>query len=196
MLSEYTTNLNVVIELTSDMLGTVPKNKELYKTYLESKKPESLKTEDESITVEEIEERGWTGFHKDEQGLFIYSYMIMGFLKHSGNTLKDVVGIKALKSKLNNYCFVNPRRIYFNQDAPDGVLERSLRVMTMQGPRVTLTRSDYIKAGKKLDFAITLLNHKELTVDLIALLLEYGELIGLGQWRNGSYGRFKVIKIA
>lgn len=185
----------LVIELTTEMLGTVTKDPEVYKTYIESKKPEINNAEDEYLTVEKIEEKGWTGFHRDEQGLFIYEYMIKGFLKAAGNVLKESLKIKALKSKIDDYVFIAPRRIYLGQDKPDGFLERPLRAMTMQGPRVTLARSDYIKEGKQIKFEITLLDHKELTWALIDRLLAHGELMGLGQWRNGGNGRFKIVEI-
>lgn len=182
------------IELTTRMLGTVTKDPEVYKTYIESKKPEEKNGEDEYLTVEKVEEKGWTGFHKDETGLFIYEYMIKGFLKNAGNVLKDAQKVKALKSKIDNFVFISPRRIGLSQDKPDGVVERPLRAMTARGPRVTLARSDYIKAGKVITFEITLLPHRELSWKLIESLFEYGELMGLGQFRNGGYGRFKVIK--
>lgn len=83
------------IRLTTEMLGTVAKDPEIYKAYIESKKPKDI-LENESETVTKTEEKGWTGFHSDENGLFIYEYMIKGFLKHAGNTMKDALGIKAL----------------------------------------------------------------------------------------------------
>jgi len=66
------------IELLTEMLGTVTKDPEVYKTYIESKKPEEI-TEEEYLTVEKVEQKGWTGFHKDGAGLFIYDYMIEDF---------------------------------------------------------------------------------------------------------------------
>ena len=184
--------LKMKIKLLEPMLGTVAKDPDVYRTYIESKKPET-ETEDEYLTVEKIEEKGWTGFHRDENGLFIYNYMVKGFIKNAGNVLRDEIKIKALRSKIDNYIFINPRRIYLGQRDPDGYIERPLRAMTMQGPRVTLARSDYIKAGKELEFTIVLLPHKELTEAVIMRLFEYGKLMGLGQFRNGGYGNFLVI---
>jgi hypothetical protein len=175
------------------MLGTVTKDPEVYKTYIESKKPETI-TEDEYLTVEKIEEKGWTGFHHDENGLFIYEYMVKGFLKAAGNVLKDILKIKALRSKIDDFVFIKPRRIYLGQKEADGVIERPLRCMTMQGPRVTLARSDYINDGKELEFEITLIPHKEIKEETLLTLLKHGELMGLGQFRNGGYGRFKVVE--
>ena len=119
--------------------------------------------------------------------------MIKGFLKNSGNVQKEIMKVKALRSKLDDVCFVFPRRISLGQATPDGMIERPLRAMTMQGPRVTLARSDYVSAGKVLDFEIGLMPHKEITWALIDSLLEYGQVMGLGQFRNGGYGRFEVV---
>lgn len=182
------------IELLTEMLGTVPKDPEIYKTYIESKKPNDV-DEDESLTVEKIESKGWTGFHLDEKELFIYSYMIKGFLKNAGNVLKDVVKIKALRSKINNYVFISPRKIYLGQSKPDSVVERPLRVMTAQGPRVSLARSDSINAGKEIEFTVSLIPHKEIKWSVLDELFEYGKLMGLGQFRSGDYGQFKIISV-
>ena len=178
----------VEIELLTEMLGTVTKDPEVYKTFIESKKPKDV-TEEEYLTVEKIEEKGWTGFHRDEEGIFIFNYMIKGFLKHSGNVLKDNLKIKNLRSKIDDYLFVSPRKIRINGEV-EGIIERPLRAMTMQGPRVTLARSDFLKIGTILDFEISLIENKEINWKVIELLLDYGKFMGLGQFRNGGYGQF------
>ena len=188
------TTLNVELTFETEMLGTAPKDPEVYRTYIESKKPEGI-NEEEYLTVEKVEEKGWSGFRSDENGLFIMEYMIMGFLKNVGNILKDTneIKIKNLRSKLSNYVFVSPRRIYLGKKEPDGVEERPLRAMTMQGPRVTLARSDYINEQTVIGFQIKIIENKEITPELIMKLLDYGEYCGLGQFRNGGYGRFRYV---
>lgn len=197
---------NYKIRTTTEMLGTVPKDPEVYKSYIETKKPEGV-NEDESATVDKVEEKGWTGFHSDEKGLFIYDYMIRGFLKNAGEVMQQTIEVtkekkgtfsreklKGIRGKLDKYCFIFPRKIYLGKDKPDGVVERPLRAMTMQGPRVSLARSDSVNEGIELGFTIKLLQNKEITWEIIEHLMSYGELCGLGQFRNGSYGRFEVIK--
>jgi len=191
----------VKFELIEPILGTVPKNPDIYKTYIASKKdskgelliPHEDMIEDETSTVpnpDDIEKNGWTGFHTDDKGCFLYNYAILGFLKEAGNILKEQLGIKNLKSKIDQYVFVEPRRIYL-KEKPDGWLERPLRGLTMQGPRVTLVRSDYISEGTKFTARIRVLKNKEIKEHVIQEILSYGEYRGLGQFRNGSYGRFK-----
>lgn len=69
--------------------------------------------------------------------------------------------------------------------------------MTMQGPRVTVVRSDYVDAGTKFTARLILLDNysakekkAEITADVLREILSYGRFRGLGQFRNGSYGRF------
>ena len=191
----------VKIRLLSEMLGTVPANKDIYTQYIESKKPGEI--EDVEVgTVKENDERGYTVFHQDEKGLFVYDYFIKGFFKNAGNVLKDELKIKNLKSKLTDLLFVMPRKIYFKKKKADGILERSLRAQTQMWPRVTLIKSDFIDSGTELEFELHLVAGRqgkdgsaELKVDLLEKLLEYGAYQGLGQFRNGGYGRFEVISI-
>lgn len=193
------------IRLLTEMLGTVPKDPEVYKSYIETKKPVNIE-EDESLTVEKIEEKGWTGFHADENGLFIYDYMIRGMLKNAGEVLQQGIEVskekkgvmskdkmRGIRGKIDKYVFISPRKIPLGKTEPDGFIERPLRALTMQGPRVTLARSDYIDAGVELEFEIELIKNKEITWDIIDMLLRYGKYCGLGQFRNGSYGRFEVM---
>ena len=68
--------------------------------------------------------------------------------------------------------------------------------MTMQGPRIALASSELIALPWAIDVKITLLENaatkqsKALTWDVIEDALQYGRLRGIGQWRNGGYGRF------
>ena len=190
------TNYDVTIELTEPMLGTIPKDKEIYATFIESKKPKDSPYADNEVdTVDNDENKGWTGFHSDDNGLFVYDYLVKGFLKNAGNVLKDQLKVKALRNKINNNIFVSPRKIYLGKDTPDGCIERPLRAMTMQGERITLARSDYVDNGLQLNFSIKMLEFPGLSEKVLKDILSYGELMGLGQFRNGGYGRFKVLNM-
>lgn len=193
----------VKIQLLRDMLGTVPKDKEVYKTYIAGK-AKSLspdEVQEEVDTVEDIEAKGWTGFHRDKKGnLFIYDYMIKGFFKEA---LESCVAagalnkIPAYKKWIDHLVFIKPRQIYLNVKEPDGDLERPLRTMTPKGERVTLARSDFLQAGRTLEFEVMLLpNTKGITWDILETVFGYGQLVGLGQWRgSGGYGAFEVVKM-
>lgn len=197
----------VEVVLTEPMLGTVPFDKKVYETFIENKKFEhAAKTgtvsqealeEKEAELVEQREVTGWTGFRRDK-GLLLVDYMIRGHLKESGNVLKNVMGLKAVKSKVDQFLYVFPRHIHIlGPDGnvkvePDGVVERPLRASTAQGPRVTLVRSDQVGAGCILKFRLFCVDGSALSKNTIRRILEHGELTGYGQFRNGSYGRFEV----
>lgn len=188
-----TVQKHVKVKLTEDLLGTIPMNREVYSAYIESLKPKD-NAEDESENVTEREESGWTTFLRDkERGLYVYDYYVKGFFKNAANVLKSDLKIKNLRSKVSDLLFVTPRKIYLNCKEPDFILERPLRAQTAQGPRITLAKSDAIKAGKIIEFDVILLTAKgELKPDIIEKLLEYGKLQGFGQFRNGGYGRSEV----
>ena len=186
----------VKLRLIEPLLGTVPKDPDVYSRYIASKAPQEDLIDEEVDTVE-LEEQGWTGFHKDDKGIFIYNYMIKGFLKSACEVCMGAGVIKkitAYKKWIDLTVFVDPRRIRFGKTEPDGWLERPLRTMTPKGPRVTVCRSDYVDEGTEIEFTIRVLPNKVgLDKALIAQLLEYGQYVGLGQWRgSGGYGRFEA----
>jgi len=202
MMGEEFGRREVTIRLTEKMLGTVPKDKEIYRTYIAGKKAdmEDAWLKEEVETVEQTEEKGWTGFHKDEKGLFLFDYLIKGFLK-SGMEVSMEMGavdkVVAYKKWIDLSVFVWPRRIYLGVMEPDGVLERPLRTMTPKGPRVALSRSDYVNEGRELTFEVEILkNKKGLDWDAIEQAFDYGRYVGLGQWRgSGGYGRFELVSV-
>ena len=184
------------IELTflEAMLGTVPKNKEIYDTYIRSKAPSNDDTEDELDSVEDIEERNWTGFHMEDDKPFIYNYMMKGFFKAACGALRRVPGtgsnkLTAFKKVIDGLVFIQPRKIFidFNCGEMD-VLERPLRASTPKGERVTLTRSDTVPVGSTVKLQVNILGG--VSKKLLTEWLDYGQFSGLGQWRNAEYGRF------
>lgn len=196
------TYYDITLELLEPQLGTVPKNQDIYKTFIASKVFDAVedgiisqedaeaKALEEVETVQTIEEKGWTGFMKDAKGHFIYDYMVKGFICESARTMKQHGALKQLQDKFKRYVFVMPRRIYIPE--PTEWLERPLRAQTAQGPRVALTRSDLIPAGTLLTFQLVVMAPGGIKRNLIEEVLDYGQYIGLGQWRSGSYGRFAV----
>jgi len=180
---------------TEPILGSSPLDKELYSKYVASKAPklketsENKNVEDEVDIIEE-EERGITGFFRDENNyIYFMDYQIRGFIKKAANTLKDIVNIKALKSKISSFLFVFPRKVFIQKEI-DGQLERPLRGMTAKGERISLAASEMVKEGVTILIEIHLLPHKELSWDIIEQLFDYGVYEGISQWRSASYGRF------
>ena len=67
--------------------------------------------------------------------------------------------------------------------------ERPLRAQTMHGPRTALARSEQLPAGTWCECWLSIYAGP-ITEDLLRDLLSYGDHKGMGQWRNGSRGRF------
>lgn len=191
-MTEYTAK----IRLLEPLLGTIPKDPEVYKNHV-AKKAVEMGLEDavaeEIKTVPELEEKGWTGFHSDKKGPILYDYTIKGFLCNAAHVLRTWGVLKQLENKVKRYVFVTPRTIRL--PAVKASLERPLRAMTAQGPRVTVVRSDLIEAGTVIDFKIKVLEGAGIKKGTLKDLLEYGQLMGLGQWRSGGYGRFEVLSL-
>ena len=147
-------------------------------------------------------DKGMTVFLRDtDSTLILMDYAIVGYFKSAITALKSENGIAQVKSKVGTYLFVEPRAIPIYQEGdpvvePDDVLERPLRAETMKGPRVSLAASELVKDPWEITITVRLLENegtaksKRLTFDAVEDALDYGALKGLGQWRNGGYGRF------
>lgn len=209
--------IRVKCTFTDEMLATMPGNESLYSDYIASKAFEGLETDkakkeakkntDEEkeilheMNVEEELEKATTYFFKDEKGEpFIWNYMIKGFLKSACGALRKVSGtksskVKAFKKEIDQLFFVFPdakkkteRGIKIHDYGEIKMLERSLRASTPQGERVALARSETVPAGSWIEFDIVMLRDED--EDWLMEMLDYGEFMGLGQWRSGSKGSF------
>lgn len=192
---------DVELELTEEMLGTASADPELYEKFIASKRPDGV-DDDElgSVPVDEEVEKSTTVFRTGDDGKpVIFDYMVKGFFKDACSMLRRVKGthsskLKAYKKEIDGLIFVGPRRIPLVFDGETGICERPLRAQTAQGERVALARSETVPAGTKIPFTITLL--KDDHIELVDEWLSYGQMRGLGQWRNSGAGRFIVVRFA
>jgi hypothetical protein len=136
-----------------------------------------------------------TTFFVNGQGRpILWNYQILGHLKELGNIAKSAVGVKNLREKINRYVYVEPRQIVL-ETAILGELTRPLRAETAQGPRIALATSDVIPAGTIIRFRVRVLDQgpkPEVTLDLVRELLGLGGVRGLGAWRSGGWGVYRV----
>lgn len=199
-------------ELLMDFLGTVPKDKKIYKNFVASKieklegtdeKKKKKLTEEEIETVEEeLLYRGWTGFHKDDKGIFFYNYMILGNIKNNIQLLNNNGSIDKVTSykKACDTCLkIFPRRIRFKRKkvgilVPEASMERPIKAMTAKGERTFISKADLVKREANFKFSIKLIkNNYHLTPGTLMKAIKLGELYGLGQWRgSGNYGAYKI----
>lgn len=193
-----TTTVRFKISITEDLLGSWPADPDILTRYISSRAPDPLLQAEEGDSLpKRTPETGLTVFPCDDTGVHLMNYHIKGYLKETGNILKDSLEIKNLRYKIEATVFISPRKIYLMRgdrhiEEPDDVLERPLRAHTAQGPRVTLVASELIKPQCTLEFDIDIVEglKGEIKPETLCAIMDYGRFKGLGQWRNASYGTF------
>lgn len=203
-----TETIKLLITFTEPLLGTASANPDIQAEFIASKAPttEAATQEVAAIPVAEEVRKATTIFPKDELGLFLWDYQVRGFLKEAIGVLAELGDAPGLskwtfKRAVDALVFVTPRACRLltagggHITKADGTEQRPIRCSTMQGDRVAMASSERIAAGCKCQFSICLITGGEkakLKIDrsLLIQALDYGSLRGLGQWRNGSFGRF------
>lgn len=186
--------MKVRITLQEEILGTLPGDKEVFRTFVATKAPDQNKVEEEVASIEELYEKGITVFprNKDKQPC-VYNYLIKGFFKNACKAMREADGseskkLTAYKTKIDNLIFIEERLIPIQFDGEIGFCERPLRASTAQGERVALACSESIPAGATLEFTIT--TFKKEMMNYVIEWLDYGKYNGLGQWHNSGKGKF------
>lgn len=189
---------HVTLSFIEPLLGTVPKNPEVYAAYIAGKAALTEEQLAEELAgVQSVEEQGWTGFMTDESGRpYLLDYVVKGFFKDACSMLRRVPGsqsskLSAYKKVIDGLVFVEPRKIYIDLAGDLTVVERPLRAQTAQGERVALARSDAAPAGSMIEFDVRVLGSSVSTA-LLEEWLAYGRRRGLGQWRNSGAGAFEA----
>lgn len=159
---------------------------------------------------EGISSSGATVFFRNSDGLpFIRGHMVKGHMKAASEAIyratkkekkekgegregKWMDSISINKSLLNQQISVSydckiEGDVERDSNGKPVYLTRSLRT----GQETALTSSEYIKAGAKIIFELTVLGDV-FTPEILAELFEYGKISGLGQWRNSGHGQFVV----
>ena len=194
--------MKVRIKFTDTILGTKPADPEIHSRFVASKAPDAKTIAQElaahEASIEDVEERTKTIFHKMEDGTpFIEAYQVKGFFKEAARTLKKVPGTLTSKTtaylkKVDNFIFVSPDNLALwmpiDVDLTATDCQRPLRASTPQGERVALAHSEEAPAGTTIEFTVKCLIDGDL--DLVREWLDYGALKGMGQWRNSGRGRF------
>lgn len=188
------------IKFIEPLLGVEPKNPAVYEAWLKTKQPVGDEGEPEFV-----EEKGWTGFFTDENGLYLMDYHIKGYFKEVAVIMPEVLGLRrktgdllseqAIRHRLDNWLFPEPRRIYLGKKEADGYIERPLRARTLRGDRIALARSDYVDKGLEIQFNIVVLESSPIGLKQLRTWLEYGSKKGMGQFRTGGYGRFELLSL-
>ncbi len=186
----------VKLTFIEPILGTVPKDPEVYAAHIATRAAlDDEQLAEELATVEKMEEKGWTGFHQVDGKPILYDYVIKGFFKDACGMLRRATGTKsskltAYKKVIDGLVFIKPRQIALSLNGGKmDVLERPLRAQTAQGERVCLARSDTCPVGTSLEFTVLIVG--KVKEPLLVEWLDYGVLRGLGQWRSAGWGAFE-----
>ena len=214
---------SVTIQITNELMAGIPKNKDLIKTWLESRKPsdsaftkrdnagEVLPTVDQLTeqvagdvgaddakdkdTAQAEEDFAWLGFRRDdEHGLWVRGSDMKAHIKDCANILKGLLDIKALRSKVADRIYVVEEALWFNQMDPDGHIEHPVHVMTRMGKRSALKRNDYI-LRPEISFTLRVLDDDVIDEDLLRAVFEYGGTHGFGAERGLGYGRYELVSL-
>lgn len=188
----------VKLTFTEEVLGSMPNNPDIYREFIASKGPNAESVEDEvaRLGADAVADKGTTVFPRLDDGTpYIYDYQIKGFFKDACGALRRATGsrsakLTAYKKTIDGTVFVQERRIPYvvpsGPASPNCV--RPLRAQTAQGERVALAESETVPAGSTIEFTIVLMNDQ--LWPTVAEWLAYGQLRGIGQWRNSGKGRF------
>jgi len=187
--------MKVKIQLTEELLGTASSDPEIHKEFIASKSPDARTIEEEvaAVGADAVVEKSKTIFPKENGKPFLFDYQIKGFFKDAASALARVPDtktskLKAFRKVIDGTIFVFPRKIFVNFDGKIGDCQRPLRAQTAQGERIALANSETIPAGATLECEIKCLDPK--LEAMVEEWLNYGQLRGLGQWRNSGKGRF------
>lgn len=193
---QYSRYMKIRITFTEELLGTASANPDIHREFIASKAPDAATIEDEvaAVGAAAVADKVMTVFPRTNGEPHLYDYQIKGFLKDACGSLARAPGTlsnktKAYKKVIDGLIFVFPRIIKFAGPAAKiSNCQRPLRAETAQGPRVALANSETIPLGTSLECEIRMLDPK--LEPFVRELLDYGQLRGLGQWRNSGKGRF------
>lgn len=200
---------DVELRFTNWLMGGTPKNPELIADWLEVRgvktpknnpflgelQPRDMEAEAEEIKagIEATEERSWCGFQSQNgQGPCLRGYHVKAHMKDCANILKGILDVKALRSKVADRCYVVDDYIPLGVKEPSGYFEHPVHVMTAQGPRSALKRSDYVDSPT-IKFRLRVLADKVVDKALLEHIFEYGGTHGMGSDRGMGFGRYELV---
>ena len=192
--------LKIKVTFITPVLGSQPADPEIYSKFIAANAPDAktMKEEIEAMGKTEYEEKSMTVFPRTSvlNQPCELDYQVKGFFKDSCSALQRMKGeemakesckLKAYKKIIDGCIFTYPRRMPIHFGGEITNLQRPLRAQTMQGERICLANSEVIPEGAWFECRI---KYPDQYDAVVREWLDYGEFKGLGQWRNGGFGRF------
>ncbi len=198
----------IAIRLRERLNGGMPRNKELIRAWVESttgfkdEATEKLIQADADLVVNAVAEKMWIGFPEDAaKGIFIECRQVKAMLKQSasllGITKKKLGSKQVLAEGMEVKALDGGSRIYLGKMGPDGTEEKAIHVMTAQGPRTALKKTDFINSPE-LVFELWVLKtataeKRHVGEDEVTSILQHAQENGLGASRSQGHGKFDVV---
>ena len=188
-----------------DVLGSHPGSEQLFSDYITSKAPDAatVREEIELYGAEEVEDIRTTKFPRDKDGdPCIIGYQLRGFTKGAAQALKraeqlTITAHNKVITDMVKYSAVpdfNPIQRYIKLIPPKGksmyLCQRPLRGKNGMVEVNSIASSEALPAGTTFEFYMQLM-HEDLEGAALSWL-EFGKIVGVGQWRSAGYGRFTV----
>jgi len=206
----------VTINIRDRICGGIPKSKDVIAKWVETKikgaeaqkevVKETVAAMGDQLTEEKIAKM-WTGFKKDGDGPYIEARQAMALLKESANILKGlkpktgkgskpIIDIANFRARLAERVFVEPNRLHLGvgPEEPVEFMERTIDVMTPQGPRSAFKRVDYVEQPT-ITFTLRVLNDELIDREDLEKVLIHGQNLGIGADRSQGYGKFDLVSI-
>jgi hypothetical protein len=212
---------NYRLELVVDRLvGGIPRHPDIVRRWQETRWPDRPKLKDgDPLTPQEAADRTiellgeqvheevagiWTGFVESEDGgIAIEGRQVKAMFKESANILRTMIKVGGktipLRARVAERVFVTDSLIAIDGTPnpetgklPTGTIERPIHVMTAQGPRTALKRTDYVdKAIVGCDLKV--LDDGMITTEILDQILTHAALNGIGTDRSQGAGMFQYV---
>ncbi|MGH9248060.1 MAG: hypothetical protein ACRD0W_00855 [Acidimicrobiales bacterium] len=209
MWTEYDLTLHV-----DRLVGGIPRHPEIVRRWQEARWPDKPMPQQQGdpATVDEatdriVENLGsqalsdeqvagiWTGFVEHDGQIALEARNVKAMLKESANIVKALGPRSAagktrpLRAQLAERVFVAPKFILLDRTTPDETVERPVHVMTAQGPRTALKRTDVLNKVV-VPCVLRVLDDSMFPKTVLELILDHACENGLGTDRSQGNGTF------
>ena len=206
----------VTITIRERMDGGVPKDPEMIRGWVASRTGHEDDTTEAQIkahlpdieaATEAVAQSSWCGFKKDTRGYYVEARQVKAMLRES-STLLGITKKKRGSKQIVQHGFEvrghgGGSKVYLKHPTDDMAdpdiqnEERAIHVVTAQGPRSALKRTDYVEAGTRLTFQIWVLGTapqetRHIGHDTLVQMLKHAQENGLGANRSQGSGKFDV----
>jgi len=218
------------IKIRKPVVGAIPKNPYVLESWIVSRARRKGMSEEEiaklvdkvkeEVQADEGADRNYVTFKRDRYGIYLEdrnfkamlreAFSVLGYFTGRGSAARKQVFQHALAVKPAKVRFLKPKedapwpevkRYLRVQREPDDQQQRTLHVMTPQGPRDTIRVEDVVKPPAYMCFSVwipeTPLTANTFTEEDFREALKFaGDTIGIGASRSQQFGKFKFLELA